>query len=297
MTCVLQPQRERGGRDKEREREREREKEKARERERMKGGGRKKTWRNVMWATKVHRRLGTMSLRMTCAISFYYGNSHTHCGKRLGTIIPWTRRNATLLYRDAFTHRIFYTQTLSHRDVFHAHTHRRISTQRLLHENTLTHRRFYTQTLLHTYAFTCRCLFTDAHTLSHTNAFTHRRFCTQTQTLFHTDPFTHRRFYTQTLLHTYAFTHGRFYTQTLLHTGAFTHRRFHTQTLLHTDAFPHRPFYTQTLLPLGDLSCKQRCANIVAMEMLKNRKSAQDQAQYHDQRTIQCKASALWDTK
>ena len=45
MTCVLQPQRERGGRDKERERkrEREKEKEKARERERMKGGGRKKT--------------------------------------------------------------------------------------------------------------------------------------------------------------------------------------------------------------------------------------------------------------
>ena len=44
MTCVLQPQRERGGRDKEREREREsREKEKA-----MRRGGRKKTWRNVM---------------------------------------------------------------------------------------------------------------------------------------------------------------------------------------------------------------------------------------------------------
>ena len=36
MTCVLQPQRERGGR--ERGREKEREKEKARERERMKGG-------------------------------------------------------------------------------------------------------------------------------------------------------------------------------------------------------------------------------------------------------------------
>ena len=44
MTCVLQPQRERGGRDKERERERkrEREKEKARERENERGG-RKKT--------------------------------------------------------------------------------------------------------------------------------------------------------------------------------------------------------------------------------------------------------------
>ena len=47
MTCVLQPQRERGGRDK-REKERERERESKRERERMKGGGRKKTWRNVM---------------------------------------------------------------------------------------------------------------------------------------------------------------------------------------------------------------------------------------------------------
>ena len=43
MTCVLQPQRERGGRDKEREREREREreKEKARERENERGVERK----------------------------------------------------------------------------------------------------------------------------------------------------------------------------------------------------------------------------------------------------------------
>ena len=159
-----------------------------------------------------------------------------------------TRRfyTETLLHTESFTHKHFYTQTLftqrrfscTHTDAF---PHRDFTRK---HFNTQT---LYTQTLLHTYAFTCRCLFTDAHTLSHTNAFTHRRFCTQTQTLFHTDPFTHRRFYTQTLLHTYAFTHGRFYTQTLLHTGAFTHRRFYTQTLLHTDAFPHRPFYTQTL--------------------------------------------------
>ena len=136
-----------------------------------------------------------------------------------------------LLHINTFTlrHKHFYTQTLAHRDVFHAHTRRRISTQRLLHENTLTHRRFYTQTLLHTYAFTCRCLFTDAHTLSHTNAFTHRRFCTQTQTLLHTDTFTHKRFYTQTLLHSDTFTHRRFSTQTLLHTDAFTH--FYTETL------------------------------------------------------------------
>ena len=215
-----------------------------------------------MWATKVHRRLGTMSLRMTCAISFYYGNSHTHCGKRLGTIIPWTRRNAKLLYRDAF----FYTQNLLHINTFthrrfhtetffmHTHTHRRISTQRLLHENTLTHRRFYTQTLLHTYAFTCRCLFTDAHTLSHkrfytqtllhtdTDAFPHRPF--STQTLLHTDAFTHKHFYTHTLLHTDAFTRKHFYIQTLLHTDAFTLRHFYTQTLFHTDTFTHRRFYT-----------------------------------------------------
>ena len=91
--------------------------------------------------------------------------------------------------------------------------------------------------------------------------------------------------YTRTLLHANTFTYRRFYTQTLLHSDTFTHRRFSTQT------FTHRR--SQSAAPLGDLSCKQRCANIVAMEMLKNRKSAQDQAQYHDQRTIQCKASAL----
>ena len=49
MTCVLQPQRERGGRDKERERKRERERERESKREREnERGGRKKTWRNVM---------------------------------------------------------------------------------------------------------------------------------------------------------------------------------------------------------------------------------------------------------
>ena len=47
--CLATTERKRGGEIKiERERKREREKEKARERERMKGGGRKKTWRNVM---------------------------------------------------------------------------------------------------------------------------------------------------------------------------------------------------------------------------------------------------------
>ena len=109
------------------------------------------------------------------------------------------------------------------------------------------------------------------------------------------DAFTRKHFYIQTLLHTDVFTLRHFYTQTLFHTDPFTHRRFYTQTLLHTDAstetFTQRR--SQSAAPLGDLSCKQRCANIVAMEMPKNRKSAQDQAQYHDQRTVQCKASAL----
>ena len=163
-------------------------------------------------------------------------------------------------YRRTHTH--FHTQTLLHTDAF-AHRHRRFSTQSLLHTYVFTHKHFYTHTLLHT------------------------------------DAFTRKHFYIQTLLHTDAFTLRHFYTQTLFHTNPFTHRRFYTQTLLHTDAstetFTQRR--SQSAAPLGDLSCKQRCANIVAMEMLKHRKSAQDQAQYHDQRTIQCKASALWDTK
>ena len=46
---------------------------------------------------------------------------------------------------DTFTHKSFYTQTVSHTDAS-------------------THRHFYTQ-----------MRFTDAHTLSHTDAFTHRR--------------------------------------------------------------------------------------------------------------------------
>ena len=44
---------------------------------------------------------------------------------------------------------------------------------------------------------------------------------------------------------------------------------------------------------IQNLDSQRRSSPVVAMEMLKNRKSAQDQAQCHDQRTIQCKASAL----
>ena len=154
--------------------------------------------------------------------------------------------------------------------------------------------RFYTQTLLHTGAFTHRCFYTQ--TLLHTDAFTHR--CFYTQTLLHTDAFTHRRFYTQVLLHTDAFTHRRFYTQVLLHTDAFTHRCFYTQALWaksirwhvswnhrekegeeikregeieRSNAFPHKDLWDTKEArhhdAVDDLSCKQRWANIVAMEM------------------------------
>ena len=117
-----------------------------------------------MWATKVHRRLGTMMLRMTCVISFYYGNSYTHCPKSSAPSL-----------RGCEETRRFYTETLLHTAAF---THRHFYTETLLHTETFTHRRFYTQTL---------------------DTFTHRRF--YTQTLLHTEAFTHRRVYTQKLLH------------------------------------------------------------------------------------------------
>ena len=118
-----------------------------------------------------------MMLRTTCVISFYYGNSHTHCGKSSAPSFRGceeTRRfyTETLLYRDAFTHRRFYTQTLLHTGAF---------TQRRFY----THKNFYTQTLLHT------------------DTLTHRPF--YTHIVLHTDAFTHKGFYTQKLLHTEAF--------------------------------------------------------------------------------------------
>ena len=184
-----------------------------------------------MWATKVHRRLGTMMLRVTCVISFYYGSSYTHCRK---SSLPSfrgceeTRRfyTETLLHTDAFTHSSFYTQTLLHRDAF-------------TRTKTFTHRRFYTRTLLHTDPFTHILFYTQ--TLLHIKAFTHRS--SYTQTLLQTDVFTHRPFYTQTHLHAEAFTPRRFSTQKLLLTDSCTHRRSYRQNPLHTGAFTGRRFY------------------------------------------------------
>ena len=173
-----------------------------------------------MWATKVHRRLGTMSLRMTCVISFYYGNSHTHCGK---SSAPSLQRR--------FIQRRFYTQTFLQADIFthrHFHTETLLHAQKLLHTDTLTHRPFYTHIVLHTDAFTHKGLYTQK--LLHTDTFTDRHFCTQT--LLHTGTFTRRSFYTKTLFHTEAFTHRLLYTQTLLWTKPVTHRRFYRPTLL-----------------------------------------------------------------
>ena len=117
----------------------------------------------------MHRRLGTMMLRTTCVISFYYGNSHTHCGKSSAPSFRGceeTRRfyTETLLYRDAFTHRRFYTQTLLHTGAFtqrRFYTHKNFYTQTLLHTDTLTHRPFYTHIVLHTDAFTHKGFYTQ----------------------------------------------------------------------------------------------------------------------------------------
>ena len=84
-------------------------------------------------------------------------------------------------------------------------THRRFSTQKLLHKEAFTHIRFYTE------------------------ASTHRSF--YTQNLLHREAFTRRHFDTQTLWHTAAFTHNGFYTQKPLHTEPFSHRHFYTQAL------------------------------------------------------------------
>ena len=145
-----------------------------------------------------------------------------------------------LLHTESFTHKHFYTQTLSHRDVFHAHTQTHFRTE------TFTRKHFNTQTLLYTDTFTHIRFYMQMPFYRRTHTFTHKRF--YTQKLLHTDAFPHRPFYTQTLLHTNTFTHIRFYTRTLLHANTFTYRRFYTQTLLHSDTFTHRRFSTQTLL-------------------------------------------------
>ena len=157
----------------------------------------------------MHRRLGTMMLRTTCVISFYYGNSYTHC-----------RKSSAPSFRGCEETRRFYTETLLYRDAF---THRRFYTQTLLHTDPFTHILFYTQTLLHI------------------KAFTHRSF--YTQTLLQTDIFTHRPFYTQTHLHAEASTPRRLSTQKLLLTDSCTHRRSYRHNPLHTGAFTGRRLY------------------------------------------------------
>ena len=121
-----------------------------------------------MWATKVHRRLGTMMLRMTCVISFYYSRTHIAEKARYHHAVEVQKRDPfyteTLLHTEAFTHRSFDTQMLLHTEAF---THRCFYTQTLLRTDAFTHKSFYAQKLLHTDAFT------------HRSSFTHRRFCTQ----------------------------------------------------------------------------------------------------------------------
>ena len=175
----------------------------------------------------MHRRLGTMMMRTTCVISFYYSNSYTHCRKNSAPSFRGceeTRRFYTesLLYRNAFTHRRFHIEMLLH-------------AQKLLHTDAFTDGHFYTQTLY-------------THIVLHTDTFTHKGF--YTQKLLHTDTFTDIHFYTHTLqthLHTDTFTCRSFYTKTLFHTEAFTDRLLYTQTLLQAKPVTHRRFYRPTL--------------------------------------------------
>ena len=74
----------------------------------------------------------------------------------------------------------------------------------LLHTDAFTHRRFYSQTVSHTDHFTHRCLYTQTHL--HTHAHTHATFYTRspkirTNALAHKETFTSRPCYIQTLLH------------------------------------------------------------------------------------------------
>ena len=89
---------------------------------------------------------------------FFFWKCHINCRKKIGTFI----------HTDTFTHRSFYTETLSHTETF---THRSFHTQTLLHTDIFNHRHFYTHThvfLLHTA------------TLSHTEAFIRKILSLQT---------------------------------------------------------------------------------------------------------------------
>ena len=82
-----------------------------------------------------------MSLRMTCAISFYYGNSHTLRKKARH------HHSVNAKKRDAFIQRRFYTQNLLHIKTF---THRRFHTETFFmhtHTDAFPHRDFYTKIL------------------------------------------------------------------------------------------------------------------------------------------------------
>ena len=89
---------------------------------------------------------------------FFFWKCHINCRKKIGTFI----------HTDTFTHRSFYTETLSHTETF---THRSFHTQTLLHTDIFNHRHFYT----HTHAFLLHTA-----TLSHTEAFIRKILSLQT---------------------------------------------------------------------------------------------------------------------
>ena len=99
----------------------------------------------------------------------------------------------TPIHTEAFRHRLLFreSQKLWHREAF---THRIVYTQKLLHTRAFPQRSFWAQQLLHTDAFTHRSLYTRR--LLRTEAFT------QTEKPLHTDAFPQKKRF-----HRAAFTH------------------------------------------------------------------------------------------
>ena len=179
----------------------------------------------------------------------------------------------TIFYTGAFTHKIFYTENLSHTHTFilPTFTETGLWTQMRSHAEVIRERfflwiisheiflqRLFLQKLLRTNTFI------DIFFLR-TKTFSHRDLHTQKLVLANT--FSRRHFYTQFALHTEAFqrlwhidalypdtfVYKDFQTQTLSITETlprnFTYRNFHTQRLLNTKTFRYRDFYTQKNYP------------------------------------------------
>jgi len=165
----------------------------------------------------------------------------------LSHTVPFTQ-GSLCIYRAALTRRSIYTEKPLHTDALHTDvfTQERFYTEQLSHINSFTQRSFYTEEPLYRAAFTQKHLHREAFTQGSFSTFPHRRFV-------HKAAFTHRSFYTGKALRRAAFTHRSIYKEKLLHrvalhtelhTGTFTPDAYRQRQLLHTAASTHRRFDT-----------------------------------------------------